>query len=381
MSVLEGGPRVIGVAIPDVRDWREPIPAGKWSQFFAAVDQRLPLSDVVQAKVSRPTEVLNLARHFYPARKKWLANAGFNLGYAAARSAVVKHALARREGDHDLVVQLQTLCAPSLYTRAPYAIYTDNTFALTMRVYPQMAPLSAQRARQWCEFEADICRTAAVVFTFSEFARSSVVDDYGCSPDRVLAIGAGANQMQSSLGDKRYDRPVALFVGGRFELKGGPSLLKAWALVLEQIPEAELVIAGPRGRPPRGLLPGVKWLGWVDRARLTELYRDATVFVLPSMFDAWGHVFVEAMGHGLPCIGTNCCAMPEIIEDGATGRLVSRADHEQLAAALCELLGDTNRAQTMGTAAHARIVERFTWGHVGQRFMEGLKDAGRLRAA
>ncbi len=52
------------------------------------------------------------------------------------------------------------------------------------------------------------------------------------------------------------------------------------------------------------------------------------MFVLPSKFDAWGHVFVEAMGNGLPCIGTNCCAMPEIIEEGVTGRLVPRADPE-----------------------------------------------------
>ena len=67
------------------------------------------------------------------------------------------------------------------------------------------------------------------------------------------------------------------------------------------------------------------WAGRIDRDALAELYRRATVFVLPSLFDAWGHVFVEAMGYGLPCIGTDCCAMPELIEDGISGRLVARS--------------------------------------------------------
>jgi glycosyltransferase involved in cell wall biosynthesis len=373
--VIERGPRVVGVSIPDVSDWSDPIPVGKWSPFFRSLARRLTLVDTVQARVPLRTELLNLARNIYPGRRQWLARAGFNLDYAAARAAAVKRTLARREDDYEFVVQLQTLCGATAYTTRPYVVYTDNTFALTERIYAEMAPLSPARARRWREFEAEVCRAAELVFTFSEFARSSVIHDYGCSPARAVAIGAGANQMLSSLNGKRYDRPIALFVGGRFELKGGPTLLRAWSSVREEIPSAELVIAGPRGRPPRGLGPGVRWLGWVDRTRLAELYKDATVFVLPTRFDAWGHVFVEAMGHGLPCIGSDCCAMPEIIEDGVTGQLVPRGDHELLAEALCELLSDPHRSQIMGGAAHARVVERLTWEHVAQRFMDGLDRA------
>jgi glycosyltransferase involved in cell wall biosynthesis len=364
--------RVIGTSVPDVSDWREPLPAGKWSQFFRAVADRVTLADTIQAKVGLGTDALNLARHFHPQRQRWFAQAGFNLEYADARAAAVKRALDNRDDNYDAVVQLQTLY-PASYTTRPYAIYTDNTYALTQRIYPQWAPLPAASARRWLEFEAQVCRAAAVVFTFSEFARRSVVEDYGCTPERVIAIGAGANQIVSSLANKRYERPVALFVGSRFELKGGPTLLKAWSLLRSRIPSAELVIAGPRGRAPRELGAGVRWLGWVNRSQLAELYGQATVFVLPSMFDAWGHVFIEAMGHGLSCIGTNCCAMPEIIEEGVTGRLVPRADHQSLAEALYELLGDPDRARTMGTAAHARVLERLTWAHVGRRFLDGLR--------
>jgi len=367
------GVRIVGVSVADVSDWREPVPAGKWSQFFGALAERLTLVDTIRPQLSRRRELENLAVNFSPGRARWLARAGFNLRRTAELTALVEQALLRRRSSYDLVVQLQTLCAPgSSGACGPYVVYTDNTFALTQRIYPRWAPLPASKVRQWLEFEARVCRAATRVFTFSEFARRSVVDDYGCEPGRAIAIGAGANQLLAELGEKDYGNPTALFVGSPFELKGGPTLLRAWSEVRSRIPAAELIIAGPHGRPPRDLGPGISWRGHVDRAELARLYRGASVFVLPSMFDAWGHVFVEAMGHGLPCIGTDCCAMPEIIEDGVTGRLVPRGEAPPLADALVELLGDPERTERMGRTAHARVLERLTWAHVGQRFLENL---------
>jgi starch synthase len=367
--------RVVGISVADVSDWTDPLPPGKWSQFFRAIAERVTLVDTFRPVLPKRAEYLNLAMNFYPGRSTWLAKAGFNVRHAAKLTALVEQELSDREGSYDLAVQLQTLCRPgSINAGRPYVIYTDNTFALTQRIHRAWAPLPASRVRQWLAFEADICRSAATVFTFSEFARHSVIDDYGCPASRVVAIGAGANQLIPILGEKDYSQPTALFVGRPFELKGGPTLLKAWSAVRARIPTAELIIAGPRGDAPRGLGPGITWLGRVDRAQLEQLYRRATVFVLPSMFDAWGHVFVEAMGHGLPCIGTNCCAMPEIIEEGVTGRLVPRAEAEPLADALIELLTKPRTTEAMGRKAHARVLERLTWGHVADRFVENLPD-------
>jgi glycosyltransferase involved in cell wall biosynthesis len=199
-----------------------------------------------------------------------------------------------------------------------------------------------------------------------------VIDDYGCDVARVVAVGAGANQLVQSVDEKDYSRPRALFVGRPFGLKGGPTLLRAWSLVRRQMPAAELTIAGPRTRAPGRLPPGVRWLGRVDRRTLQRLYAEASVFVLPSMFDAWGHVLIEAMGHGLPCIGTDCCAMPEIIDDGVTGLLVPRAEPVPLADAILALLSDPARSARMGRTAHARILDRLTWDHVADRVVSRL---------
>jgi glycosyltransferase involved in cell wall biosynthesis len=207
-----------------------------------------------------------------------------------------------------------------------------------------------------------------MVFTISEFARSSMIGDYGCSPDSVIAVGAGTNQMLPDLSDKDYAVPRALFVGIDFERKGGEVLLKAWPMVRARIPDAELMIVGPKRRP-RSVPPGIDWVGPVDRERLSRLYQAAAVFVLPSLFEPWGFVFFEAMGHGIPCIGTSCCAMPEIIDDHVTGRLVPSSEAEPLAQALIELLSDPAKMAAMGQAAYRHVLEGNSWDDVADRIL------------
>ena len=373
MGATQNGTRFVGVSIPDVSDWADPVVTGKWSQFFRALAEEMSLVDVVRPQLSTTEQILHLARSIRLSRSKWRARAGFSLRHAAMRSAVVERELVKRSGSYDLIVQLQTLCSPrSRSVTAPYVIYTDNTMALTQRVYPAFAPLPSRMVRQWLAFEAQVCQQAEAVFTFSEFTRRSMIDDYSCRPERVVAVGAGANQLLGSLSGKDYKRPRVLFVGRAFKPKGGEILLDAWRRVSAEIPEAELIIVGPKRNPVPDSRHNVAWLGPLDRAELGAQYRSASVFVLPSMFEGWGHVFVEAMGHGLPCIGTDCCAMPEIIEDGVSGLLVPRGEPEPLADAVIQLLRDTGTAARMGQAGHTRVLETLTWGHVARRVVTSL---------
>jgi alpha-maltose-1-phosphate synthase len=365
---------VLGVSVPDVSDWREPVPQGQWSLFFAALAERFELIDIVRPELSDAQRYVNFARTFHPDKKRWKATAGFNESVARKRTRAVQRALERHRGRFDLIVQVQTVCgAGSNRGGVPYVVYTDNTMALTQRYYPAWAALSPRRAAWWMQYEAQVCRSAEAVFTFSEFARRSVIDDYGDSPEHVISIGAGANQWLDELGRKDYSTRRALFVGVDFERKGGAVLLDAWRAVRERLPDAELLIAGPREQPPQALPPGVDWVGWADRAGLAELYRSASAFVLPSTFDPCPNVLREAMGYGLPCVGTDCCAIPELIEDGRTGRIVPVGDAQTLAAALIELLSDPARAEAMGRAAHAEVLAQGRWSNVVDRLAERLQ--------
>jgi glycosyltransferase involved in cell wall biosynthesis len=367
---------VLGVSVPDVSDWREPMPQGQWSLFFAALAERFELIDVVRPELSDAQRYVNLARTFNPDRKRWKATAGFNESVARKRTRAVQRALERYRGRFDLIVQVQTVCGAGTEREGvPYVIYTDNTMALTQRYYPAWAALSPSRAAWWMRYEAQVCHEAEAVFTFSEFARQSVIEDYGDSPEHVTSIGAGANQWLDELDRKDYSSARALFVGVDFERKGGAALLAAWGRVRERLPDAELLVVGPRGEPPEALPAGVDWVGWSNRAELAELYRSASVFVLPSTFDPCPNVFREAMGYGLPCIGTDCCAIPEIIEDGRTGRVVPVGDPQALATALIELLSDPAKAETMGRAAHAEVLANGRWSDVADRLAARLEHS------
>lgn len=376
MTTGDNRMRFVGVSLSDVSDWSDPLPAGKWSQFFGALATQMSLVDIVRPHLSQGQRYVHRARTFRPARHRWRMRGGFSLRRVAMLNAMLERELQSRSGSYDLIVQLQTLCSPRARSvTTPYVIYTDNTMALTQRIYPPFAPLPARMVRDWLAFEAQVCRQAHAVFTFSDFARQSVINDYCCSPERVVAVGAGANQLLTSVEKKDYSRPRVLFVGKPFKPKGGSVLLAAWRLVSAAIPEAELIIVGPKYNPIPGGRRGITWLGRLNRDELAEQYRAASIFVLPSLFDAWGHVFVEAMGYGLPCVGSDCCAMPELIDDGVSGLLVPRGEPEPLAEALIALLSDTARTARMGRAGHARVLETLTWPHVASRIVTHLSQS------
>jgi glycosyltransferase involved in cell wall biosynthesis len=105
------------------------------------------------------------------------------------------------------------------------------------------------------------------------------------------------------------------------------------------------------------------------------MYRRASVFVLPSVFDPYPNVLREAMGHGLPGIGSDSGGIPEIITHGETGLVVPTGEPEPLAQALIQLLSSPADAERMGRAGHAAVVSSQTWDHVADRIAPYVERA------
>ena len=362
--------RVLGASPADVSRWRDPRAGDKWSPFFRALEPELDVVEVLRAGLPFVERVANAGL-----RRTGLGPLGgaWSSGRFRRRTLGLEHQLRAWDGRFDVVLQLQTLCAPGTRPR-PYAICTDSTHALLTRHDPTARRVSHERAREWQQLEREVARGAGVVLTWSDFARRSFIEDYGCSPARVVTSGAGANLLLDEPPDRRGRRPTALFVGYEFERKGGRVLLDAWADVERRVPGAELVIAGPR-TPVAAVAQRVRWVGKADRARLVALYREGSLFVLPSLFEPFGLVLLEAMGNGLPCVASACCAIPELVQDGVNGMLAKPGDAGALAEALVSLLADTERAAAMGRAGHAAVMERHTWEHVGDRMRRALRAA------
>lgn len=241
--------------------------------------------------------------------------------------------------------------------------------------HPRISPRLIDKAMQR---EIRIFRRLDYIFTFSEWLRQSFINDYNIDSDRIYVVGAGANIPIPEINEKqKFDGRTILFIGIDFERKGGKILLEAFRKVKAELSDARLIIIGPN---LKDLPDGVECLGYISKntpeglKRLKQAYSDASVFTMPSLYEPFGVVFLEAMAYGLPCIGADNCAMPEIIDHGKTGFLVQPGDSENLADRIVELLKDFRLAKKMGDNGLKKVINNFTWAHVANRVVDTLQS-------
>jgi glycosyltransferase involved in cell wall biosynthesis len=351
--------RVLGLSMDASIDFRAN-PGGKNAGLLAALDRRFGVVGTVWPELGRVGRAVHQLAAIHPDRDLWRRRYNLSPRLFDARSARAE-ALIKRAPPHDLIVQVHTLCGPG---RDPgsrrFVLHTDCTYALTERHHPEGAPLRGRDRARFVAQETAVYRAAEWLFPRSEWLRRSFIDDYGCDPARVVRVGGGVNLGVPTLDGKRWDQRTAVFVGYEFERKGGPELLAAFAIARRRVPSARLIIVGPTGPAA----PGVTWVGRADRAGVARAYAGASVFVMPSRFEPWGHVFLEAMASGLACVGVRACAMPEIVTHGETGLLAAPGDVAELAEHLVALLGDPDRAEQMGRAAWSATRVGHTWDDV-----------------
>ena len=184
-------------------------------------------------------------------------------------------------------------------------------------------------------------------------------------------------------GDRPFARslalpgPFALFAGRLASNLGLGSLLPAFGRLRRHDPTASLVLVGADGgqrafveRRARelGLEGAVRLVGFVeDESLLAAAFREARVFVLPSEYEAFGLVLLEAMAQGTPVVASRVGGIPEFVEDGSAGRLVPPGDAERLAEALLALWDDPETRSRMGEFGRTRIVPRYSWDEVARR--------------
>jgi glycosyltransferase involved in cell wall biosynthesis len=130
--------------------------------------------------------------------------------------------------------------------------------------------------------------------------------------------------------------------------KGLPVLIRAAPYILASLPKTEFWVVGEDHCIPRmkelcraeGVEHAFRFWGWRSGSDLLKLYSQVDVLAMPSLVEAFGVVFLEAMACGIPVVGTYAGGIPEIIKDGYNGLLVSPGDNLQLAQVIIRLLQD-----------------------------------------
>ncbi|HCW76307.1 MAG TPA: hypothetical protein DHU63_07195 [Candidatus Marinimicrobia bacterium] len=166
---------------------------------------------------------------------------------------------------------------------------------------------------------------------------------YHIAIDKITTIYLGLDltpqPVDEELERERLENPKLLFVGGNMQRKGLPLVLRALKQLLPSFPNLRLQILGKNQNLGKmqhlaqklEIQEHVDFLGWVPPDRVNDYFRRAAVFVMPSLMEGFGLVFLEAMAAGLPVIGGNVGGTRELIEDGVNGFLVEPLDERALA--------------------------------------------------
>jgi len=162
--------------------------------------------------------------------------------------------------------------------------------------------------------------------------------------------------------------PLIGTIGRLSRQKGHLHLLRAMALVRDRLPQARLLLVGhdDQGLRPR-LEEEVERLGLGGRVILTG-FRDEVpdimaaldLFCLPSLWEGFGLVLLEAMAEARPVVASRVGSIPEVVLEGETGLLVPPGDEAALASALLSLLEDQARSGAMGRAGRERQERLFS---------------------
>jgi glycosyltransferase involved in cell wall biosynthesis len=226
----------------------------------------------------------------------------------------------------------------------------------------------------------------------SQTTRRAVEALTGRQPAHVIAYPAGDRLQPSLTGDQVVERarggPLRLlFVGNLIPRKGLHNLLSALSGVR---PAWELRVVGSPRVDPRyarrvqaqaGRLPGdrVCWLGSLPDAALAAEMAAAHVLAVPSTYEGFGIVYLEAMGFGLPALATTAGGAGEIVTDGQNGFLVAPGDAAALARRIETLAGDRTRLAAMGARALARYARHPSWEETAaaaRRFLLDVAGSG-----
>ncbi|WP_322495761.1 glycosyltransferase family 1 protein [Chloroflexus sp.] len=252
-----------------------------------------------------------------------------------------------------------------------------QTFRAYNRIYLDLATrLSARRASR--------------ILAVSEHTKREVVGLLGIPPERVIVTPnaarnhfrppapAAIEQLRASHG---LPERFVLYVGTLEPRKNLTTLLEAFALVSQSVPDAPLLIGGGKGwmyepifarLEQLNLRDRVKFAGYLPEEELPLWYAAATVFVFPSIYEGFGMPPLEAMACGTPVITSNTSSLPEVVGDA--GLMVAPTDTIGLAEAIRRVLVDADLRAELRQRGLARA-RRFSWADTAAKTLAAYREA------
>jgi glycosyltransferase involved in cell wall biosynthesis len=223
---------------------------------------------------------------------------------------------------------------------------------------------------------AEKMRAAAAIHTNN---KANIAHLTATAPDAAAKIGQIYNSLTLTGRDVspvHLEPPYRLLAVGRFcRTKGFDVLIDACSVLARRGFPFQLTLVGAGLPLPtalirrririHGLRARVFLPGFVSHDRMSELYAATDIFIMPSVVHPSGdrdgipNVIMEALAHRIPVVATDVCGIPEVVEDGVTGRLVAQRDPEAIADAVMALAADRESALAMAEEGKKRVAAMF----------------------
>ncbi|HHY89218.1 MAG TPA: glycosyltransferase family 4 protein [Chloroflexi bacterium] len=285
-------------------------------------------------------------------------------------------AVARYANDCDIIHANWTLSAFAALLsqpvhRRPYVVTVQGSDIFQAPRIPLVRPLT----------RLALNRAARVLALSGSLAQATA--DLGVPADRIQIMPNGVNIERFPAAAMEDREPIILYAGTLIPRKGADYLIRALPVVVQQCPQARLVLIGEGemreqlGRlvEQLGLQEKVTFAGTLPQEEVSAWMRRAQIFVLPSLEEGQGVVVLEALASGTPCVGSRAGGISDSITPDV-GLLVPPGDSQALAGAMLEILTDREKRLAMSAAARRRAQDVYDWDKIAARIEQVYRQVG-----
>jgi glycogen(starch) synthase len=223
------------------------------------------------------------------------------------------------------------------------------------------------------------------VIACSSYMREQISDIFEVPESRIAVIPNGIDPDDLPLGEESElvrlrsefaapDEKLVLLIGRLVYEKGFQIALEAMPELIERVPGTRFLVAGSgthedelkKQATELGLMEHGTFLGWIGDDVLHLLYRIADVCVVPSIYEPFGLVALEAMASGCPCIVADTGGLREVVPHGGVGLRFRTRDPEALGGMVERVLTDAALRESLIAEASEHVL-RFDWSDVARR--------------
>jgi glycosyltransferase involved in cell wall biosynthesis len=291
------------------------------------------------------------------------------------------NSLLKSLGPEFSLFHLHSPITPPIKTTLPIITTVHTAMRIDSKYHEVVDPYSLAEKIQSMYFspfvESQVLRLSDMVTAVSPSVANEL-NGYGVDSSQVSVMWNGVDEkVFFPIKNKENLEKYVLYTGVLRARKGLFDLIKCAILVNNIIPDIKFVICGTGPLLQKlkeqvrsvGLEEKVIFLGRVDRKKLIQIYQNATIHVLPSIYEGLPTVLLEAMACGLPVVATNIGGNREIISSNINGLLVPPGSPEEMAKMVTMLWNDESLRKRIGDSARETILKKFTWDIIVNDFV------------